>query len=123
MTEILHKELSYGIVGATMEVHRELGPAFLEAVYQKALACEFAQRDIPYEEQKLLPVFYKQPLVGDYKADFVIDGKIIAEIKSLSVLNATHQAQALHYLAATGMQLAILINFGAPTLEMKRVVR
>ena len=123
MTEILHKELSYAIVGAAMEVHRELGPAFLEAVYQKALACEFAQRDIPYEEQKLLPVFYKQPLVGDYKADFVIDGKIIAEIKSLSVLNATHQAQALHYLAATGMQLAILINFGAPTLEMKRVVR
>jgi GxxExxY protein len=123
MTEILHKELSYAIVGAAMEVHRELGSGFLEAVYQKALAYELARCSIPFEEQPLLPVYYKDQLVGEYKADFVIDGKIVLELKAVSALNAAHQAQALHYLAATKLPLAILINFGAPTLETKRVVR
>ncbi len=123
MTEILHKELSYAVVGAAMEVHRELGPGFLEAVYQKALACELARCGIPFEEQKLLPVYYKDQLVGDYKADFVMDGKIILELKAASALNAVHEAQALHYLVATKMQLAILINFGAASLQTKRIVR
>ena len=123
MAEILHKEVSYAVVGAAMEVHRELGPGFLETVYQKALACELARCGIPIEEQKVLPVYYKDHLVGDYKADFVIDGKIIVELKSVSALNAAHEAQALHCLAATKMQLAILINFGASSLQTKRIVR
>ncbi len=106
-----------------MEVHRELGPGFLEAVYQKALVCELTQRGIPFEEQKLLPVYYKDQLVGDYKADFVIDGRIILELKAVSALSTVHEAQALHYLVATKMQLAILINFGASSLQTKRIVR
>ena len=123
MAEIVHKELSYAIVGAAMEVHRELGPAFLEAVYEKALAYELTQRGVPYEEQKLLPVYYKEQLVGDYKADFVIEGKIIVELKSVSALSAVDEVQPFDYLAATKMQLAILINFGAASLQTKRIVR
>jgi len=123
MTEILFKELSFAIIGAAMDVHNQLGPAFLEAVYQKALAYEFALRDIPFEEQKVLPVFYKGQLVGEYKADFVVDGKIIIEIKSVSALAKAHEAQASHYLAATGLQLAIIVNFGSPSLQYKRIVK
>ncbi len=123
MAEIIFKELSFAIVGAAMEVHNQLGPAFLEAVYQKALAYEFTLRGILFEEQKVLPVHYKGQLVGEYKADFVVDGKIIIEIKSVSALAKAHEAQALHYLAATGLQLAIILNFGAPSLQYKRIVK
>jgi GxxExxY protein len=123
MTDILYKELSYAIVGAAMEVHRILGPGFLEAVYQTALTHELKLRGIPYEEQKYLPVSYKGILVGDYIADFVIDGKIIVEIKAISAFNLNHEAQALNYLAATGFRLALLLNFGSKSLQQKRMVK
>ncbi len=123
MTEILFKRLSYRVVGAAMEVHRLLGSGFLEAVYQTALAHELKLLEIPFEQQKRLTVKYKDIVVGDYIADFVIDGKIIVEIKAVSNLTSSHQAQALNYLAATGYQLAILLNFGATSLQQRRVVR
>ncbi len=121
--EILYKELSYAIVGAAMEVHRILGPGFLESVYQAALAHEFTLRGIPFEQFRRLPVMYKGTLVGDYIADFVVNNQIIVEIKAVSSLNDAHEAQALNYLAATGFRLALLINFGAESLQRKRVVR
>ena len=123
MVEILFRELSYKLVGAAMEVHSALGPGFLEAVYEKALAHEFALRGISFERQKHLPVYYKGQLVGDYVADFVINDQIILELKAVSRLAKIHQAQAHNYLAATGLRLAILLNFGAASLEHKRVVR
>jgi GxxExxY protein len=110
-------------VGAAMEVHRTLGPGFLEAVYEAALAHEFTLRGIPFERQKELPVYYKGQLVGHYVADFVIDGQIILELKAVSALTKAHEAQAHNYLAATGLRLAILINFGAESLQQKRIVR
>lgn len=123
MTEILFKELSFAVVGAAMEVHKVLGPGFLESVYQLALEKELKLRNIPFQHQVELPVWYKGDLVGIYKADLIVEGKIIVEIKGISRLNASHQAQAIHYLAATGMELAILINFGMSSLEYQRVVR
>lgn len=87
------------------------------------MAYELALRGIPFEEQKILPVYYKGQLVGEYKADFVVDGKIIIEIKSVASLAKAHEAQALHYLAATGLRLAIIVNFGAPSLQYKRIVK
>jgi GxxExxY protein len=122
MTEILFKDLSFAIIGAAMEVHKILGPGFLESVYQTALEKELRLRKIPFCHQVELPVTYKEELIGMYKADLVIDDKIVVEIKGLSRLNASHQAQALHYLAATGLELAILINFGMSSLEYRRVV-
>ncbi len=123
MVEIIFKELSYAIVGAAMEVHRTLGSGFLEAVYQAALAHELKLRDIPFEEQVRLPVHYKDVLVGEYVADFVVDGKIILELKAVTDFNDAHRAQAINYLAATGCQLAILLNFGAPKLQQERLIR
>ena len=123
MTEILFKELSFRVIGAAMEVHNVLGPGFLESIYQAALERELTLRGIPFDHQVELPVSYKGDLVGVYRADLIVDGKIIVEIKGISKLNASHQAQALHYLAATGLEPAILINFGVGTLDYRRVVR
>jgi GxxExxY protein len=123
MAEILFKELSYAIVGAAMEVHRILGPGFLEAVYEAALAYELTLRGIALETQKRLPVYYKGQLVGEYIADFVVESQIILEIKAISKLTLAHEAQAHNYLAATGLRLAILLNFGAESLQQKRIVR
>jgi GxxExxY protein len=123
MAELLFKELSYTIIGAAMEVHRILGPGFLEAVYQAALAHELTQRGIRFEQFKRLPVTYKGVLVGDYIADFVIEDKIILELKAVSQLHPRHDAQAINYLTATGFRLAILLNFGTDSLQHRRVVK
>ena len=123
MTEIIHKDLSYAIVGAAMEVHKILGPGFLELVYESALAYEFDLRGIPYERRKRLPVSYKDKFIGDYIADMVVDDKIILELKAVSAITPAHEAQAHHYVAATGLKLAIILNFGAESLQQKRIVR
>ena len=122
MAELIHKELSYKIVGAAMEVHRILGPGFLEAVYQSALAHELTLRQIPFEQFKCLSVTYKGKPIGEYEADFVVAGDIILELKAMSTLHPTHEAQAINYLAATGLKLAILLNFGADSLQHKRLI-
>lgn len=121
--EILFKDLSYAIVGAAMEVHRVLGPGFLESVYAEGLACELEARGIYFVREVRIPVDYKGKRIGDYKADFLVDNKIILELKAVSALLSVHAAQAQHYLAATGANLAILLNFGAPSLQYKRVIR
>jgi GxxExxY protein len=123
MTDLLYKELTFAVIGAAMEVHKILGPGFLEAVYQSALARELTLRGIAFEQQVRLPVSYKDLLIGEYIADFVIEGKLIVEIKAVSKLNASHQAQAMHYLVATGLRLALLLNFGAASLEHRRVIK
>jgi GxxExxY protein len=123
MTELLHQELTYSVIGAAMEVHRELGPGFLEAVYQRALAYELSLRGHSVELERALQVRYKGELVGDYRADMVVDAKLILELKAVSVINKAHLAQAHHYLAATGMELALILNFGAASLEHKRIIR
>ncbi len=119
----MYKELSYVTVGGALEVHRLLGPGFLEAVYEQALAHELALRRIPFERQVSLLVMYKDTPAGEYRADFLIDGKIILEIKAASALTQAHEAQAHHYLTATGLRLAILLNFGTKSLQVKRIVR
>ena len=105
MTELLYKELTFAVIGAAMEVHKILGPGFLESVYQVALERELTLRGIPFEKQVRLPVNYKDVLVGEYIADFMIDEKFVVEIKAVSNFNSQHQAQAMHYLAATGFAL------------------
>ena len=123
MTKILFKELSYTVVGAAMEVHRTLGSGFLESVYEAALAHELALRGIPFEQQKRLLVSYKDQPVGEYVADLIVDGQIILELKAVSGITPAHEAQAHNYLAATGLRLAIILNFGAASLQQKRIVR
>ncbi len=123
MTEIVYKELSYAIIGAAMEVHKVLGGGFLESVYESALAHEFELRGIKFERQKRLPVLYKGENVGDYIADMVVENKVVLELKAASAISPAHEAQAHHYLAATGLKLAIILNFGTASLQQKRIVR
>ena len=123
MVELIYKELTFALIGAAMEVQRILGPGFLEAVYQVALERELTLRGVPFERQVKLPVIYKDILVGKYFADVVIDKKFVVEIKAVSKFNASHQAQAMHYLAATGLRLALLLNFGTGSLEHRRVIK
>ena len=121
--EMLHKEITRSVIGAAMEVHRQLGSGFLESVYEHALSLEFDSRQIAFERQAPITVQYKQKQIGEYRADFLVDEKIILEIKATTALVSEHYAQALHYLAATGLRLALLLNFGAKSLEFKRIIR
>ena len=106
-----------------MEVHRSLGSGFLETIYQTALAHEFVLRNIPFSQQVHIQVSYKGILAGEYIADFVVYEKIVVEIKAVSALTSSHQAQTLNYLAATGYRLALLINFGSSSLQYRRVIK
>jgi GxxExxY protein len=121
--EMLYEELSGAVIGAAMEVHKLLGPGFLESVYERALALELTGRRISFARQVPVRVMYKQEEVGEYRADFLVDGRIILEIKATAALVAEHYAQALHYLAATGLRLALILNFGAGSLQFKRIIR
>ena len=123
MPEILYKEESYKIVGACMKVHRTLGAGFLEAVYQIALEKEFTSQNIPFSSQVKLPVFYEGESLGKYYvADFVCYDKIVVEIKSASFISDPQEKQLVNYLKATGKELGILVNFGAKSLQYKRVI-
>lgn len=125
MTALIMKEEVYAIVGAALDVHRELGSGFLEAVYQEAMVIELALRGIAFEPQKPLTICYKgRPLKKEYYADFVCAGQIIVELKALDCLSRKEDAQLLNYLKATGFRVGVLINFGSsPELEWKRFVR
>ena len=123
MVELLYKELTFAVIGAAMEVHKILGSGFLEVVYQAALERELTIRGIPFEQKVKLPVTYKEVVIGIYEADLVIDKKFVVEIKAVSKFNASHQAQAMHYLTATGLRLALLLNFGTGSLEHRRIIK
>ena len=110
------------IIGAAMEVHTHLGPGFLEPVYQEALAVELGIRDIPYQREHPIPIWYKgRVLSAPYRADFVCHGEIIVELKALVRMGGLEEAQLLHYLKATGNDVGLLINFGAKSLEVRRM--
>jgi len=113
---------TYAIIGAAFEVHRVLESGFLEAVYQEALAVELQWRGIPFKREVSLPIKYKgETLSCTYRADFVCFDNIIVEIKAQNALTTTEQAQVLNYLKATGCERGLLINFGAPSLDCKRL--
>jgi GxxExxY protein len=120
MTELLYKDLTYTIIGAAMEVHTVLGPGFLEAVYQSVLAHELSLREIPFQQQQCLSVAYKDTVVGEYRPDFIVDEKLIIEIKASKKLTEIDEAQLINYLKATGIRVGVLINFGAKSLQHKR---
>ena len=123
MAEIIYEKESFSIIGACIEVHKELGCGFLEAVYQEALEHEFKRQNIPFEREKELKIYFKNiELKKKYNADFICFNRIILEIKALSKLNSDHDSQILNYLKATGIKLGILINFGEKSLKYKRLV-
>ena len=116
-------ERTYKIIGAAIEVHKELGCGFLEAVYQEALGKEFAYQAIPFKPQPIIQIAYKgKPLDKTYQPDFICYEEIIVEIKALSSLSGIEEAQLINYLKATGLKVGLLINLGSKSLEYKRFV-
>ena len=118
----LYQELTGRIIHCCMDVHNELGCGFLEKVYQEALEIVLKEEGINYEREKHLPIQFRgTTLQCDYIADFVIDNKVIVELKAVSALDSLFEAQVINYLRATGLQVALLINFGQKELQIKRL--
>ncbi|MCL5970867.1 MAG: GxxExxY protein [Patescibacteria group bacterium] len=121
-TDFLYSNLTYKVRGAIFNVYNGLGFGHKEQVYQKALAREFEEKEIPYKREKNIKVSYKGDSVGDYRPDFIVNDKVIIEIKALDFLPKTFEAQLLHYLKTTDFNLGLLVNFGAPKLQIKRLI-
>lgn len=110
-------DLVYRIIGAALEVHRRLGPGFLESVYEEALCIELRIRNIPYERQVKIAVEYKTFALGEHRMDLIVKNLIIVELKTVEQLSAIHSAQIISYLKATNYHLGLLINFNVPVLK------
>ena len=114
---------TFRIIGAGLEVHKELGCGFLEVLYQEALEREFTTQEIPFRPQPVLQIFYKgSPLNRTYQPDFICYDEVVVEIKAISILSGMEKAQIINYLKASGLKIGLLLNFGSKSLEYKRFV-
>jgi GxxExxY protein len=114
---------TYAVIGAAMEVHRQLGCGFLEAVYQEAMELELAARGIPFQAQVDIPIRYKGCVLKTfYRADFVCFDAIVVELKALTQLGNIEEAQVINYLKGTGYEIGLLLNFGRTSLQSKRYI-
>ena len=118
--QLLHSEITGPVIGAAMEVHKILGPGFLESVYDEAFAIELDLRNIHYERQCSIDIFYKRKLAKYFVCDFIIENVVVVELKALSQLGDVEKAQTLNYLKATRLPVGLLLNFGTRSLEYKR---
>ncbi|NVM20780.1 MAG: GxxExxY protein [Desulfobacterales bacterium] len=116
------EDLSKKIIGAAIAVHRELGPGFLESIYEEALKVEFSEHELHFDCQKEIKIEYLGVEVGVHRLDLLVENKIILELKAVAELSDIHFAQIRSYLKATGLKVGLLLNFAKPTLEVRRVV-
>lgn len=119
---IIEKDLSYLIMQAAYEVHNELGPGFPESIYEEAMNRELSRRGVKLEKQKNIKVYYKGEYIGEFILGHVANERVILEYKAVSEIGQIHKQQALSYLKATGLELAIVINFGSVRFQSHRVV-
>lgn len=119
---IIEKELSYQIIQAAYVVFNALGPGFIEKIYESAICEELSQRGHKIERQKRIPIYFKGKQIGIHVLDVLVDGRVILELKAVAEIAPIHKKQALSYLKATGLELALVINFGAHRLQSTRVV-
>jgi GxxExxY protein len=115
-----YSELTAKIIGCAMRVHSELGNGFQEVIYQRALEIEFADLGIPFNREYEMPVYYKNQHVGTRRVDFLVNNIISVELKALTQIQDVHLAQAINYLEAYNIEIGLLLNFGAKSLEVKR---
>jgi GxxExxY protein len=119
-SDLLYTEATRAIIGAAMETHKILGAGFLESVYEESLAYEFELNHINFQRQSPINVIYKGKVVKQFICDFIIEDKILVEIKAVKKMSEIEYAQVINYLKATGIKVGLLINFGAASLEYKR---
>ena len=120
-TNYRHSELTGKIIGCAMKVHTQLGSGFPEIIYQRCLAIELTKENLAFTKEYEMPVFYDGINVGSRRVDFLVEEKIIVELKALARLEDAHLAQAINYLEAYKLETGLLINFGSKSLEFKRI--
>lgn len=116
-----YEHITRKIIGCAMTIHSSLGNGFQEIIYQRALAIELQYAGMTFEREKEIPIFYREQKIGTRRADFFIENCIMVEIKAISELRGEHKAQAINYLEAYHMEIGLLLNFGAMSLEYKRL--
>lgn len=120
--DVLYPELSYAILNAAYEVHNQLGPGFVEKLYEEALCLELETRQIPFQRQRLVEITYKNRVIGQHRLDLVVADSVILELKAVTAINDIFRQQVLSYLKATNLRLGILLNFGTSRVETERIV-
>ncbi len=118
----LHSDITKKIIGAAMKVHSTLGNGFQEVIYQRALALEMRQQGLSFQRELEMQVFYAGEEIGTRRVDFLVEEKVVVELKAISKLEDVHLAQAINYLEAYQLEVGLLLNFGAKSLEYRRVV-
>jgi GxxExxY protein len=121
-TNIIYRDLSHQIMAAVFEVHKVLGPGFLESIYEKALIKELESRGIKVETQKVIDLMYKDRKIGIHRLDLIVDSKVVIELKTVERFSVHHKAQLTSYLKASGYKLGILVNFSKSKVEYQRVL-
>jgi len=122
MNKLAHEELTGRIIACAIEVHKALGPGFLESIYEAAMMVELKRAGLKVESQKPLPIFYREVLVGEHRLDLLVEDKIIVELKAVSELEDIHFAIVRSYLKAVGLEHGLLLNFATMPLTVKRVI-
>ena len=122
MNKLAHEELTGRIIAGAIEVHKTLGPGFLESIYEAALVVELKRSGLKIESQKPLRIFYREALVGEHRLDLLVEDKILVELKAISALEDIHFAIARSYLKAAGLEHGLLLNFATLPLTVKRVI-
>ncbi len=123
MERYRYSDITSKIIGCAMKVHRVLGSGFQEVIYQRALAIEMQKQGLSFEREYEMTIFYDDLEIGTRRVDFLVEGKVLVELKAISKLEDVHLAQVLNYIEAFRLEVGLLINFGAKSLEFKRVVR
>ena len=118
---MVNDDLTYRIIGCAMKVHRTLGAGFQEVIYQRALAIEMEQAKIDFGREVEQPIYYQGEEIGSRRADFIVDNRVVVELKALTALEDVHLAQVKNYVVAYGLGLGLLLNFGGQSLEYRRI--
>lgn len=120
--EYKYSEITGKIIGCAMKIHQKMRNGYQELIYHRCLAIEFKKENIMVQDEIELPIFYEGIEVGKRRVDFLINKKVVLEIKAVSELNDTHLAQALNYLEGLNLEIGLLLNFGSKSLEIKRII-
>jgi len=121
-SKLLYKDLTEKIIKAAYKIHNVLGTGYLEVIYQNAMLIELKSQGFDCDIEKLVEIFYQNQKIGEHRLDLVVNNKVIVELKSVNEFHSFHQAQVISYLKATGMRVALLINFGKEKIEYKRFI-